>query len=307
MKKLKLPNQSLELLRLQSLNFFLMDFISQNIKVAYLNCRGQTGLNLAKQLQIENFLQTNDIDVAHLQETHFDDETFMECRFISSSYYLIRNNSETRYGTGSLIRNSFQADEIVLHHSGRIILFNIADVTLGNIYLPSGTDGASRASREALCSETLPTLLTTSQSSGMIGGDWNCIIDKKDCTRLPEAKMSPCLRRLSQAFSWKDSYRAIYPAGNCFSHFYFSNGPGATRIDRSYCYGDLVPVEAEYVPVAFSDHHAYIVTVQTPTQLQKMISPKSRPFFKVSPDIVSDKLFKARLANNMEIWQPLWR
>ena len=131
MKKLKLPNQSLELLRLQSLNFFLMDFISQNIKVAYLNCRGQTGLNLAKQLQIENFLQTNDIDVAHLQETHFDDETFMECRFISSSYYLIRNNSESRYGTGSLIRNSFQADEIVLHHSGRIILFNIADVTLG--------------------------------------------------------------------------------------------------------------------------------------------------------------------------------
>ena len=50
---------------------FLMDFKS-GIKVAYLNCRAQTGFSLAKQLQIENFLQTHEIDILHLQESHID-------------------------------------------------------------------------------------------------------------------------------------------------------------------------------------------------------------------------------------------
>ena len=96
--------------------------------------------------------------------------------------------------------------------------------------------------------------------------------------------MSPCLKRLVQSFTWKDTYRAVYPSGSCFSHFYNSNGPGATRIDRSYCYGDIAPLDAEYVPAAFSDHLAYIVTIEAPTLLKKMVSPKFRPFFKIPPD-----------------------
>ena len=274
-----------------------MNFTATSIN--YLECRSQTGFNLSKQLQIENFIKTYEIDVLHLQEVHFDDETFTQCRFISSSYTIIKNNSNTKYGTGSLIRNNFQVEDIVLHHSGRIILFNIENVTFGNIYLPSGTEG--RPGRETFCSEILPTLLTNSQHSGIVGGDWNCIVDKKDCTRFPETKMSPCLKRLVNAFSWRDSYRAVHPDGSCFSHFYISNGPGATRIDRSYYYGELRPGEAQYV--AFSDHHAHIVRVETPTQFQKLISPKYRHLFKISPEIATDKGFQARLANNMQEWQ----
>ena len=107
--------------------------------VGYLNCRGQTGFTVSKQLQIEIFLQSNNIDVLHLQETRIQDDTFSECHFIASNYSLIQNNSHNQYGTASLVRNSFFPEDIILHHSGRVLLFNIGNITLGNVYLPSGT------------------------------------------------------------------------------------------------------------------------------------------------------------------------
>ena len=111
----------------------------------------------------------------------------------------------------------------------------------------------------------------------------NNIICKEDCTKHLEAKMSPCLKRVAQSFAWKDSYRFLHPDGTCFSRYYSNDrhGAGATRIDRSYCYGDLVPADADYVSVAFSDHLSYIVTLKAPPHLQKLICPKYRPFLRI--------------------------
>ena len=282
-----------------------MDFIENTVTTAFLNCRGQTGLSLSKQLQIENFLQINEIDILHLQETHIDNETFSECNFISSNYNIIQNNSSTKYGTSSIVRSSLSMENIILHESGRIILFNIGDLTFGNVYLPSGTDGPSRASRENFCGEIIPTLMINAKHSGMIGGDWNNIIARQDCTRHPEAKMSPCLKRAVATFTWTDSYRFLHPNQLSFSRYYSNqrHGDGATRIDRSYFFGDLVPVETKYVSVAFSDHLSYIVKSKLPGPLQTIFSPKSRPFFKTRPDVVKDKLFQARLAHCMKEWE----
>ena len=148
-----------------------------NFTVAYLNCRGQTGFTTSKQLQIENFLQIHSIDVLHLQECKIDDETFTQCNFISSTYNVLKNNSHNNYGTASLVKNSLEIEKIILHQSGRVIIFNIGDYTFGNVYLPSGSDGLSRTSRENFCGEIIPNLLVNSRS-GMIGGDWNNIIFK---------------------------------------------------------------------------------------------------------------------------------
>ena len=167
------------------------------VNIAYLNCRGQSGFNESKQIQIENFIKINDIDILHLQESHILEDSFSNCKFIMSSFNIIHNNSQTKYGTASLVKSSLPIEDVILHHSGRIILFNIGGITLGNVYLPSGTDGTSRASRENFCGETIPNLMVNSKASGMVGGDWNNIISKDDCTKHPEAKMSPCLKRLA--------------------------------------------------------------------------------------------------------------
>ena len=275
------------------------------LNVAYLNCHGQTGFNISKQLQIQEFIKQNRLDIIHLQETFIEEDTFAECNFITSNFTLIKNNSRNKYGTASLIKYCLQVDNIILHESGRIILFDIADLTLGNIYLPSGTDGNTRSSRENFSGETIPTLMINSKPCGIIGGDWNCIIDREDCTKYPESKISPCLRRLVNAFEWKDSFRVIHPEDRTFSRYYSNNrcGEGASRIDRSYFYGDLEPVEARYVPIAFSDHLSYLLSIKLPTPISNKLSPKSRPFFKIRSEIVQDRVFKSRLENSMKEWQ----
>ena len=126
------------------------------LTVALMNIHGQSGLNHAKQMQIETFLSHNDIDVLHLQEIDIVEDTFRNCNFISSSYNILTNNSPTKYGTASLVKSDLYVENIVCDTEGRALIFDIGKFTHGNVYLPFGTDARSRTSREQYCSETLP-------------------------------------------------------------------------------------------------------------------------------------------------------
>ena len=55
-----------------------MEPTSSELVIAYLNCHGQTGLNLAKQLQIEQFVKSVKIDILHMQESFIDDDTLLD-------------------------------------------------------------------------------------------------------------------------------------------------------------------------------------------------------------------------------------
>ena len=46
----------------------MMADTDRTINIAFMNVRGQTGLDFAKQLQIENFLRTYKIDILNCQE-----------------------------------------------------------------------------------------------------------------------------------------------------------------------------------------------------------------------------------------------
>ena len=166
------------------------------LKIAYMNIHGQSNIPTVKQLQIQDFIKYNKIDILHLQEIEIGDETFAECDFISSSYNVIPNNSENKYGTASLVRSDLDFKNVRCDTSGRAIVFDIGNVSFGNFYAHSGTDGASRTSRESFCGETIPNLFLNCQPSGCLGGDFNMIIDKKDATIHPEAKMSPSFKLL---------------------------------------------------------------------------------------------------------------
>ena len=130
----------------------------------------------------------------------------------------------------------------------------------------------------------------------MCWGDLNCITDKKDATHHPEAKMSKGLARLIKLCDWQDSYRVLYPNTESFSRYYENaRGEGATRIDRCYHFGDLDIVEAKYLPAAFSDHFGLIIQTAVPDTLSRVISPKYRLSFKLTPEVIKDTLFKQRL------------
>ena len=126
-----------------------------------------------------------------------------------------------------------------------------------------------------------------------------------DCTHHPASKMSPSLARLTQILDMKDSYRSLFPNTKVYSHYYHTVqlGQGATRINRSYNWGELTIVDVRYVPVAFSDHIAYVVTISFPEPSSRLISPRSRPLFKITPEVIYDELFQERLKDSMADWQ----
>ena len=175
--------------------------------------------------------------------------------------------------------------------------------------MPCGNDPIMRTNRENYFAEKIPQVLINSKSSGCIGGDFNCIVSKVDATKNQENKMSPSLKKLIQTFSWKDSFRELYPQSKSFSRYYenAAHGDGATRIDRNYNYGDVEIIEAKYVSVAFSDHMSHIISIKLPGPLSKIKCPKSRPLFKIKPTVVQDLLFKERLSNSMVHWQEVRR
>ena len=187
------------------------------LTLALVNVHGQTGLNQSKQKQIETFLHHHKIDILHLQETNILEDTFSNCNLINSSYNILSNNSPTKYGTASLIKSDLEAENLVCDAEGRVLIFDIGNITFGNLYLPSGTDAKSRASREQYYAETIPKLLIHSKSTGCIGGDLNSITDKKDATKYPEAKMSPSFQRLAKTIKWQDCFRDLHPNDKIFS------------------------------------------------------------------------------------------
>ena len=63
------------------------------LNIAYINIRGQTGLNLEKQQQIEHFIRLHDI--LHCQEKNIDKDTFSQCNLISSSYKIFTTTVKT--------------------------------------------------------------------------------------------------------------------------------------------------------------------------------------------------------------------
>ena len=140
---------------------------------------------------------------------------------------------------------------------------------------------------------------------GVVGGDLNCILDRKDCTHHAAAKMSPSLARLVNNFDMTECFRSLHPAANVFSHYYHTTqlGEGATRIDRAYFWGNTSIVSAKYEPIAFSDHMAHVISISLPEASARILSPRARPIFKVRPEVIRDKVFQDNLSECMAEWE----
>ena len=137
---------------------------------------------------------------------------------------------------------------------------------------------------------------------GAAGGDFNLIIHLQDSVNSPQNKISPSCRKLVKAFSWIDSYRVTNPRTKQFSRYQSVDGDGATRIDRSYHWGDLEVSEAEYHSISFSDHLSLRVSYSLPDNLNRYIAPQSKPAYKIPPTVVTEETFQQRLHTSMIKW-----
>ena len=77
---------------------------------------------------------------------------------------------------------------------------------------------------------------------------------------------------------------------------------GASRIDRLYQYGDLETMEAEYFPLAFSDHLGHFVKYSFQGETNLAEQPKSKALFKIPPHVAEDVEFGHRVRNAVAKW-----
>ena len=281
--------------------------VDQTLTVGFLNILGQSKLKQSKQNQIQFIMQEHKIDILHLQETNISEGAFDFCPFIANNYQILAQNNDSGFGVCSLVHNKLLTENEIRHPSGRLIAFDVGNLTMVNVYLPSGADTNAKNQREEFCGVTIPNLLLHGLKAGLAGGDWNNITSPADCSHHPEQKLSPNLKKLTSLLKWKDCFRLIHPKTTTYSHHYNRQmsgqglAQGGSRLDRAYMWGDVRVLEAEYVPVAFSDHMLHLVRVEGPATSYQA-DPRFKPYFKIRPEIAKDEAFKGRVSEIVQSW-----
>ena len=83
-----------------------------------------------------------------MQECHITEETFVQCPHICNNYNLLINNSKTKYGMASLVKSDLDVSNVATDENGRVIVFDVANHTQANMYLPAGSDAENKNKRE---------------------------------------------------------------------------------------------------------------------------------------------------------------
>ena len=155
------------------------------VKIGWVNLFGQTSLSGPKQLEVEAFIVKNDLSILMLQESNLSDDSFASCHTIKEHFSTLKNNASSGFGTAMLYRNDIVPENIRMDDNGQVIVCSVGDLTLGNIYLPSGNDGKKkmRKLRDHYCHAVLPQLFAAHKTkAGICGGDWNCVVKRDQCS-----------------------------------------------------------------------------------------------------------------------------
>ena len=174
--------------------------------VGFVNVRGQQSLSPAKLHQLTDFIKQYSLNIVNLQETHISEDTFSDCEYITQNFDIIYNNAPSKFGTAVLVSTAIKYSNVKMDQSGHVIVYNLQElnITGANIYLQCGASTEAKNSREEYSARIMPQLLLERSQNTYIGGDWNNIVLKSDCTRHPDNKMSPALAKLIKTFQFSD-------------------------------------------------------------------------------------------------------
>jgi len=219
--------------------------MAEIFKIATMNINGIKATGRMRMLH--EFIQRQELDIILLQEvTHHDFE-------IIQGYDAFLNVGTNRRGTGILARQQIPLSNITQIPSGRGIAAQLRDTWLVNIYAPAGT--AKRTEREVFFNTEIAYLIRTLPTNMILGGDFNCVLSRDDCTGAPH--FSRALDLLVRSFDLQDAWS---PTTNNKGYTRYTHN-GAARLDRIYMSTNLSLKKTgiETVCAAFTDHLAVVV------------------------------------------------
>jgi exonuclease III len=192
-------------------------------RIATLNINGMS--SPTRLAMLGDFLHKREIDIIFLQEVM---QPTLHTLWGYAAHTYVGTNGR---GTVIVTRQHYTLNNIVHLPSGRRIAAEFQGLWLVNVYAPSGTK--RKQEREVLFNMDLLQLLLETPSMMLIGGDFNCVLTKTDCTgnsNYSRALNAP-IRGLDLIDMWETA-----PQRRIFTHY---TRQGATRLDRIYATSNL--------------------------------------------------------------------
>ena len=216
-------------------------------RIATLNINGMS--SPTRLAMLGDFLHKHEIDIIFLQEVT------QPILHTLRGYAAHTNVGTNGRGTAIVTREHYTLNNIVRLPSGRGMAADFQGLWLVNVYAPSGAE--RKQEREVFFNIDLPQLLLETPSMMLIGGDFNCVLAKTDCTG--NFNYSRALHALIRGLDLIDMWETA-PERRIFTHY---TRQGATRLDRIYATSNLRGRKCgiETVLAAFTDHLAVILRI----------------------------------------------
>jgi len=144
--------------------------------MATININGIT--STTRRQMLRNFIYKHDIDIFFIQKvTHPSLDKL-------NGYTVHYNMGTAQRGTAIVARDNIELANITRILSGRAIAAEYQGIWLVNIYAPSGA--AKRNECEQFFNTELSYILRAASENIVLGGDFNCVLEKSDTTGHPK-------------------------------------------------------------------------------------------------------------------------
>lgn len=212
-----------------------------------------------KKVALKKFIYESEADIVLLQEVLFTNFT------LSGFNTFLNVSPDESTGTAILTREGIPVQALDKLVSGRGLSCKIFNVTVLNLYAPSGN--SNKAERATFFKNDLIYLLRQNPVTVLIGGDFNSVINRKDQT--PNFNYSKELHDLIKNMKYQDAWEVKFPTLVKFTHF---TSTSSSRIDRIYVSEDIRTnvLDADVIPTSFSDHCALAITINLARQPTKV-------------------------------------
>lgn len=238
---------------------------------------------------LTHFLIQNMPDIILLQEVVTDE-------IIINGYDKVESlPNEHNMKLNSFIKQGLQYSEVESSLDGRLLSIRINNnTTIINLYAPSGSQ--NKTERENFYTNTLAYHIRNLNNNIIIGGDFNCVLDKIDIKG--EFNHSHALSTLVKDLHFTDIWRSKHPN---LTSYTFYRGNSASRIDRFYATESFKQhlKTCTIVPCPISDH--CMLYMETP--LVNTHITYGRGFWKLNISHLLLTEYKEQFIKKWEYWK----
>ena len=211
------------------------------------------------------------------------------CKELTKGYDIFINLAINQKGGTAILINKkldYEMLNISMSADSRIISMNIKvcnqKLHIVNVYAPAS---ATNTERDNYFQDELLFYLRNNLNNIILGGDWNCILSKRDSTS-DNTHVSKALLNIVRSLKCKDAW---FLKNTLVEYTYVRQDYGS-RIDRIYIkdLADFI-LDVKTVHVSFSDHSGVITTINLPHNIRV-----GKYYWKLNVSLLDDKDIKDR-------------